>query len=193
MNDDTYIRIPTTLAAIETETVELEFDMPSERRTGALLRTLAASRRNSQILELGTGTGLATSWLLDGMDTSSSLLSIDNNSAAMEIAKRHLGHDDRVEFLLQDANVWLDLKPVLFFDLIFADTMPGKYENFETAWSRLSAGGQYIIDDMLPQANWPEGHDKKVAQLLSSLERRADCILAKLGWSSGVVIAVKTG
>jgi predicted O-methyltransferase YrrM len=54
------VRSPEHLAAIERATREHGFDMLSERRTGALLRLLAASRPGGRLLELDTGTGLAT-------------------------------------------------------------------------------------------------------------------------------------
>ena len=38
----------------------------------------------------------------------------------------------------------------------------------------LNNGGFYIIDDMLPQPNWPEGHDDKVKHFISQLEERND-------------------
>jgi len=40
------------------ESEELGFTMGSEPRTGALLRTLAASKPGGRFLELGTGTGV---------------------------------------------------------------------------------------------------------------------------------------
>ena len=63
----------TSGAKIEKRTAELGFDMPSDMRTGALLKALAASKPNGRLLELGTGTGLATACLLAGMDSASSL------------------------------------------------------------------------------------------------------------------------
>src|SRR5205085_1277758 len=53
------------------------FAMPSEPRTGAMLRMLAATKPGGRLLELGTGTGLATAWLLDGMDRDARLISVD--------------------------------------------------------------------------------------------------------------------
>jgi predicted O-methyltransferase YrrM len=75
--------------------------------------------------------------------------------------------------------------------MIFADTWAGKYTHLEQALQVLSAGGLYMIDDMLPQSNWPEGHDLKVTELLASLENRRNLQITKLSWASGVVIATK--
>lgn len=78
-----------------------------------------------------------------------------------------------------------------FFDLIFANTWPGKYWDIELALSLLKIGGFYIIDDMIPQENWPEGHAEKAENLISFLEERKDLSITKLNWSSGVIICTK--
>jgi hypothetical protein len=55
----------------------------------------------------------------------------------------------------------------------------------------INKGGLYIIDDMLPQPNWPEGHAEKALQLISDLENRADLFLTKQVWATGIIVAVK--
>ncbi len=67
MNELGYTRSPNRLTEIVESTNALGFDMASDPRTGALLRTLAASKPKGRFLELGTGTGMATAWLLGGM------------------------------------------------------------------------------------------------------------------------------
>jgi hypothetical protein len=62
MEDLIYIVAPGPVPQIQEQTAALKFGMASEPLTGALLRTLAASRPGGRLLELGTGTGLA----LDG-------------------------------------------------------------------------------------------------------------------------------
>ncbi|MEM9143691.1 MAG: hypothetical protein AAGA86_11935 [Bacteroidota bacterium] len=53
-------------------------------------------------------------------------------------------------------------------------------------------GGFYVIDDLLPEPNWPEGHDIKVQRLIAYLEQRNDFELTKMNWSTGLIIAVRT-
>ncbi|HEY2720855.1 MAG TPA: hypothetical protein VGI82_03980 [Chitinophagaceae bacterium] len=50
---------------MEAETKSLGSTMASDVLTCSLLRTLAASKPSGKFLELGTGTGLATSWILE--------------------------------------------------------------------------------------------------------------------------------
>jgi predicted O-methyltransferase YrrM len=164
--------------------------MNSDLYTGSLLKTLVASRRSGRILELGTGGGLATSWILEGLDQHSNLLTIENNMALWEIARQQL-NDPRIEFILADAYVWLKEYQGEKFDLIFADAMPGKYDLFVEAIQLLKSGGFYVIDDMLPQPNWPSGHAEKADVFIHMLESRKDLILTKLKWSTGIIIVVK--
>lgn len=165
--------------------------MASDVLTCSLLRTLAASKANGNFLELGTGTGLATAWILDGMDTASALISVDNEAAFLNIAKEFLGNDARLQLVCNDGGEWINNNRQLRFDYIFADTWHGKYLLLEETLSMLAKGGFYIIDDMLPQPNWPEGHHQKVNNLVSYLEARNDLLLTKQDWASGIIVAVK--
>ena len=80
--DDTSALRPPALHWLQRETKALGFDMASEPRTGALLATLAASKPGGRFLELGTGTGFGTAWLLSGMDDASRLETVDVDPAA---------------------------------------------------------------------------------------------------------------
>ena len=86
---------------------------------------------------------------------------------------------------------WLGKQDHATFDLIFADAWPGKYANLEETLDLLKPGGFYVIDDMLPQPNWPVGHDKKADDLTRHLESRTDVQLVKMAWSTGIMLVVK--
>ena len=169
INQETISRIPPGYEKIREATDELKFSMASDMETGSLLRTLAASKPSGRFLELGTGTGLATIWIIAGLDEMSSLISIDNNESLMNVATKYI-NDNRIEFILGDAYEWIENYRGKKFDFIFADAMPGKYDLFEKTIGLLNDGGIYIIDDMLPQPNWPLGHDEKVKHLINKLE-----------------------
>ena len=55
----------------------------------------------------------------------------------------------------------------------------------------VKAGGLYVIDDMLVQPNWPDGHQEKVHNLIGYLEKRDDFNLTKMNWSTGIIVATK--
>ena len=190
MNDTIFNNIPEQYQNIATATKAIEFNMASDLQTGSLLKTLVASKKSGRFLEIGTGTGLATAWIIDGMDVNSKLVSIDNNELLINIAKQQLV-DDRIEFICADGYNWINNYKAEPFDLIFADAMPGKYDLFEEALGMLKSGGFCIIDDMLPQPNWPEGHDQKANLFIEMLEARKDMVLTKLNWSTGIIIITK--
>jgi predicted O-methyltransferase YrrM len=185
---------PPHWVAIDRDTKDEGFTMASDVPTGALLRTLAASRPGGAFLELGTGTGLATAWLLDGMDGGSTLLSMDNDENVVSVARRHLGQDPRLTLAVQDGAAFLEslVSAGRAFDFIFADTWPGKYTHLEETLSLVKVGGMYVIDDMLPQPNWPEDHPPKVAALVRTLGSHPDFKVTALRWSTGLMVATRT-
>jgi predicted O-methyltransferase YrrM len=191
MDDISYIRPPTALGRILKRSAEIGFELASEDRTGALLRALAASKPGGRFLELGTGTGVATAWVLDGMDATSELFSIDINPDFQESANEALGHDRRLTLIAEDAVAFLNRQPAASFDFVFADAMRGKYEDLDEALRVVRVGGFYVIDDMLPQLNWPEGHAVRVLALLETLAAHADFEIAPMAWASGLVVAVR--
>ena len=191
MDEFAHLNPPTALPAILDRTEALAFPMPSEPRTGAMLRVLAASKPGGRLLELGTGTGLSTAWLLDGMDREARLTSVDVDPDVQAVAREFLGGDPRVEIVTADAAEFLRRQDGETFDLIFADAMLGKYELLTEALALLRPGGLYIIDDMLPQDNWPEGHAPRVPRLIADLADRTDFRIVSLAWSSGLVVVAR--
>jgi predicted O-methyltransferase YrrM len=192
MNDLEIMNVPDVLEAIERETCRLGFTMASEPKTGSLLRTLAASKPGGRFLELGTGTGVGTAWLLSGMDARSHLDSLDHDPHVLAVAQQHLGQDNRVTFHVMDGASFLEQSRPSSYDLIFADTWPGKFTHLDLALSLLRAGGLYVVDDLLPQASWPEGHAAKVPVLIADLEHQPDFLATRLAWVSGLMILVRT-
>ena len=191
MDDLAHIRPPASLPAILARTHALAFPMPSEPRTGALLRVLAASKPAGRLLELGTGTGLSTAWLLDGMDAAATLTTVDTDPSVQAVARDILAHDPRLTIVTEDAATFLRRQPPLSFDLIFADAWPGKFEDLDDALALLKPGGLYVIDDMLPQDNWPEGHAPKVPALIAALSAKPGFRMISLAWSSGLVVLAR--
>jgi len=167
--------------------------MPSEVDVNALLRTLAAAKPAGCCLELGTGTGLASAWILDGLGPNGSLTTVDNEPKWLDVAQAYLGGDSRINIVCSDGDEFLRQvnAQATRYDLIFADTWSGKYRSLDLALDLLLPGGLYVIDDMLPQSNWPEGHGAKVQSLMNDLAQRSALQISSLAWSCGVVIAAK--
>jgi predicted O-methyltransferase YrrM len=185
--------VPTALDAIRSDTEAIGFTMASEPKTGSLLRTLAASKPAGRFLELGTGTGIGTAWLLAGMDAQSRLDSVDNDAAVSGVARRHLDNDPRVTFHVSDGAEFLTRMARERFDFIYADTWPGKFTHLDLALSLLGPGGIYLVDDLLPQPAWPKDHAPKALALIAQLDSRDGFVVTKLAWASGLMIVVRTG
>jgi predicted O-methyltransferase YrrM len=102
MNDAEIHRRPQAITSIVADTEAMSFTMISEPKVGALLAVLAATKPAGRFLELGTGTGHGTAWLLAGMDAASSLDTVDTDEGVVAVARRHLGADRRVVFHVMD-------------------------------------------------------------------------------------------
>jgi predicted O-methyltransferase YrrM len=192
VNDHEVRQLPAVLYAILRDTQRIGFNMASETQTGSLLRTLSASRPGGKFLELGTGTGVGTSWILGGMDANSQLDSIENDSRVLDIARTHLGADRRVTFHHTDGAAFLERAQGSQYDFIYADTFPGKFTHLSLALSLIKVGGIYVVDDLLPQPSWPLGHAPRVSALIDDLEKRGDFVSTKLAWATGVMVLVRT-
>lgn len=191
MNDLNILDKPSIHDQIEAKSKEIGFTMPSDLYIGSLLKTLITSKPKANILELGTGIGLSLSWMIDGMDADSRLISVDNDPKLIAIAKDYFGSDSRVELVCQDGTSWIKDYKGEKFDLVFADAWPGKYSEIEEVLDLIKAGGFYVIDDMKAQPNWPAGHEVNVKKLVDYLEKREDLNLTKMNWSTGLIIAAK--
>jgi predicted O-methyltransferase YrrM len=193
MIDTANLRLPSILQGITATTEALELTMTADLQLGALLRTLAASKPGGRFLELGTGTGIATTWLLDGMDAEAQLLTVERDPSLTAVAARFMGHDPRLTIHNGDA---AELLAALHevqarFDLIFADLWPGKATLLEATLALLAPGGLYVTRDLLPQDDGSEAQRQAVADFIAALEARPDLQLCKLAWSSGVIVAAK--
>jgi len=191
MTEEINQHFPKAYSHIDEATKLSGFTMASDVLTCSLLRTLASSKPAAKFLELGTGTGLSTAWILDGMDDDSTLTSIDFDAKFLEIAESFLGNDKRLNLVCTDGADWVEANRDQKYDYIFADTWHGKYLLLDEVLAMLNKGGLYIIDDMMPQPNWPDGHHEKAIKLVDLLEKRDDLVLTKQVWATGIIVAVK--
>lgn len=193
MDDTTNLNPPALVNNLTQAAAEKGFTMSSDLLTGALLRTLVASKPAGEILELGTGVGMGAMWLLAGMDEKTHLTSVDKNEGTTAIARRFLSSDARVAFQVMDGSAFIHAchEQQRTFDLIFADTYPGKFESLDETLALLKKGGLYIIDDLNPQPGWEAGHLPKVERLIDTLENKNDLYVTKFNWSTGLIVAVK--
>ena len=126
---------------------------------GAVLAVMAASRIGGRIAEIGTGFGVGAAWLLAGMDSSASLVTVEVDAERANTARDVLSADDRVTVITDH---WQSCLPGLApFDLVFVD---GGYVEHLAEDPRItdmvvdlvSVGGQLVLDDLTVEAEWPE-------------------------------------
>lgn len=171
---------------------DIGFSMPSDEEAGTLLRTLVASKPGGQFLELGTGMGLSLAWMVDGLDAESQIVSIDNDQKLIDIVSPEFEQDDHVSISCFDGAEWIKNYKGPALDLIFADAWPGKYELLDETIALLKPGGLYVIDDMLEQPSWPDGHAEKAQKLSEYLLSAQNLTVTQMNWSTGIFICTKT-
>ena len=191
MNDEP-ARIPDLVGQALATADKAGFGMSCDNRTGALLATLAASKPGGRMLELGTGTGVGSAWLLTGMSRYASLTTVEGASSTAALARRTLGSDSRVELVVADADAWLDEYTGPGFDLAFVDCRPGKFQRRVDLLRHLNLGGLYLGDDLLPQPTWPEDHQPRVDNFVKEIATETGLQVTLMAWSSGLVVAART-
>ena len=191
MNDQSIVGVPALHPVLAANAQSIGFAVSADSQVGSLLKTLVVSKPGANLLELGTGGGLSLIWMIDGMDAAAKLTTIDHDPQLIESVQRHFQENENVEFICADGREWIKNYAGANFDMIFADAWPGKYSEIDEVLDLLNTGGFYVIDDMIAQPNWPEGHQKNVDRLIRYLETRTDLNITKLNWSTGVVIAAK--
>lgn len=121
--------------------------------TGRVLRALAASKPGGKILEIGTGTGVGTAWLADGMCGNARLVSVDIDAERSRDAAAIFAGNENVRVMHADFLAALRYGP---FDLVFADARPAKAEQADVVVQALRAGAIVVLDDLTPKELWPE-------------------------------------
>jgi demethylmenaquinone methyltransferase/2-methoxy-6-polyprenyl-1,4-benzoquinol methylase len=180
---------PVRLAAERAE--RAGFAMSCDPGAGRLLAVLAAAvPANGRVLELGTGTGVGTAWIVHGLrgrdDVEVVTVEIDAATAALAAQYRW---PPWVGLLTGDA---LEVtRRAGRFDLIFADAQGGKWEGLDATVAALRPGGQLLVDDMTPGEFADERHARKTAEVRGRLLGHPDLISVEIAWSSGLILSTR--
>jgi predicted O-methyltransferase YrrM len=190
--NDAPVNVPASVLALQERSVSIGFHMACADRIGMLLRMLAASKPSGSLLELGTGTGVGTAWLLEGMNSGAHLVTVEADPHLSNIAKDVIGSDPRVRFEHGDAAAWLAGYQGPSFELAFVDCRPGKFTHRSLLLRHLARGGLYIGDDLCPQPTWPSDHQPRVDQFLREMQHEPGLQVVFLNWSSGLVLGARS-
>lgn len=167
------------------------FEYSCDDRVGRLLAVLAASvPPGGRVLELGTGAGVGTAWIVHGLRDRSDVevvtIEMDPNIAAT--FARHpwpafvcplVG--DAVEMVSSLGQ----------FDLIFADAQGGKWERLDLTVDALRAGGYLLVDDMTPCESWEAEQVTKQSQVRRALCENPILVAAEMEWATGVILCAR--
>ena len=167
------------------------FTLACEAGVGRLLAVLAAATQaRGRILEMGTGVGVGTAWIVDGLADRRDVevISVEMDPATAAIAAR--GHwPDCISLRVGD--VLGLLSELGSFDLIFADAQGGKWEGLDRTIQALRPGGILLVDDMTPPTWLNEAHRRKTADVRRTLLTHPALVAAELAEASGMILATR--
>lgn len=135
--------------------------------TGAYLRQLAHQIKAQSVVEIGTGSGVGSLWLLEGMLASGTLTSIDDEMEHTSIAKTALAEADIAQSRFRlITNSVMDVMTKLTdraYDLVVFRHNP---EDLSFAISEshriLRSGGVFVIDNFYGGAKVPDPAQRDV-------------------------------
>jgi predicted O-methyltransferase YrrM len=131
---------------------------PIGQGAGALLRFLASTIDASNVVEIGTGTGVSGLWLLRGMNSASVLTSIDSDAerqrAAKEIFSTAAIASNKIRLIAGRAIEVVDKLTSNAYDLMFINGDKLEYETlFDQSLRLLRPGGILVFHNVLSDSN----------------------------------------
>ena len=118
--------------------------------------------------------------------------SVESDQDLIEVAREALGKDKRLRL---HNRLGEDFIGEVFgsenYDLILADTWPGKYFLLDDVLQMVNPNGVYVIDDMNRREDWPNGHEGKARALLEHLKGLEDWTFSYYTFGTGICIGQK--
>jgi predicted O-methyltransferase YrrM len=184
--------VPPLVAAATARARQAGFPMSSDPTVGQLLAVLAAHLpEDAQVLELGTGTGVGTAWMVSGLlpRTDVTVTSVEKDPANAALAAAgdwpsfvRLRCGDALEALAEGGA----------FDLIFADAPGGKWDGLDRTIAALRPHGLLIVDDMTPLPNWTDTHAAAQDKVRQTLMSAPELTSMELTVGSGVILSARS-
>lgn len=171
--------------------------------TGSALATLAAAAQASNIVEVGTGTGVSGAWLLAGMAADGVLTTIDIEADLQRTARETfvaLGVDHvRTRLITGRALEVLPRLTEAGYDLVFVDGEIAEYPAIlPIAKKLLRNGGAVVFDDMftgdaLSDAAQRDGQAHALREVVAAVRDDDDFVPSMLTVGDGLLVAVLRG
>lgn len=148
-------RTNTIFPCLVTETKELAesrgFTGSCTDETGRLLSVLAGQVKAGKILEIGTGFGVGSAWILSNIQPDVQFVSVEIERSKVELVSKMITHSN-AEFVCGD---WKEIIQQGPFQFIFADAATAKTIDSEILAEILEVGGLLLMDDFTPEEYWP--------------------------------------
>jgi predicted O-methyltransferase YrrM len=167
------------------------FTMSCEPDVGLLLAVLAAAvPAGGRILELGTGAGVSTAWLIHGLATRTDVevVTVDNNQATAGLAAQAPWPSYLRPIVGDAVHVTAHAGT---FDLIFADAQGGKWDGLDVTITALRPGGHLLVDDMTPPQFANAHHEHKTSEVRTRILGHPDLISVPIAWSTGLILSTR--
>lgn len=185
--------VPPLVAAAAARARQAGFAMSCDPAVGRLLAVLAAHLpEGARVLELGTGTGVGTAWIVSGLAarTDVTVISVEKDPGTAQVAADgnwpsfvDLRRGDALEVLAGSGT----------FDLLFADAPGGKWDGLDRSVAALRLHGLLIVDDMTPEPDWTDSHRAAQDNVRHALLSAPQLTSAELAVGSGVILSVRRG
>jgi demethylmenaquinone methyltransferase/2-methoxy-6-polyprenyl-1,4-benzoquinol methylase len=183
--------LPPLVAAATGRARAAGFPLSCEPAVGHLLSVLAAHLPvGARVLELGTGAGVGTAWMVCGLvpRTDDTVTTVEKDPRTAALAARG-DWPQFVDLLVGDA---LDvLAGTGNFDLIFADARGGKSTGLDRTISALSPHGMLVVDDMTPTPQWTGEQRTTQDGVRQALLGSPLLTSVELDHGSGVILAAR--
>jgi predicted O-methyltransferase YrrM len=136
----------------------MRFERSSIPEVGRLLAALVAQRSAGRIAEIGTGCGVGAAWIASALGPEAYFITVETDEERAGAVERLFADRPNIRVLQGD---WHHLLPLEgLFDLLFFDGGHWKSGDVaaesEQALALVAPGGTVLVDDMTPQALWPE-------------------------------------
>ncbi|MEH7237668.1 O-methyltransferase [Bacillus sp. JJ1562] len=128
------------------------FEYSCSDEAGRLLSVLVGQITQGKILEVGTGFGVGSSWILSSIAPTVKFISVDHSKEKVDAVSKCIKHN-QAEFICGD---WKDVITKGPFQFIFADAAAAKTIEGELLLKTLNVGGMLFMDDFTPEEHFPE-------------------------------------
>jgi predicted O-methyltransferase YrrM len=185
------VALPALVAAATQRARSAGFRFSCEPGTGQLLAVLAAHLpARARVLELGTGTGVGTAWIVSALlpRTEVTVTTVEKDPQTAALAAQ----GDWPKFVDLRQGDALHLLPGLgTFDLIFADAQGGKWDGLDRTIAALNPHGLLVVDDMTPAPDWSSQQHAKQDDVRRTLLTSPLLTSIELDHGSGVILSAR--